>query len=66
MLDRLVEWGSSCNLSFNALKSLAVLFSRRRSEDHCVLKLGDETLSFEKTVRYLGVTLDCRLFGWLI
>ena len=62
MLDRLVVWGQSCNLSFNATKSVAVLFSRRRSEDVCVLRLGNDTLNFVQSVRYLGVTLDSKLF----
>ena len=62
MLDRLVEWGASCNLSFNPTKSVAVLFSRRRSVDRCVLTLGGEALNFYQSVKYLGVTLDSKLF----
>lgn len=62
MLHLLVEWGRKCNLSFTTAKLIAVLFSLRRSEDNCVLRLGGHEMSFLRSVKYLGITLDSKLF----
>ena len=62
MLNKLVDWGRSCNLSFNAAKSVAMTFSRGKKEFEGVLRLGNEPMQFVQSVRYLGITLDCKLY----
>ena len=62
VLDELVEWGESCNLSFNPDKTVAVGFTRARKysfDDH--LTIHGQPIQYENEVRYLGLFLDKRL-----
>ena len=60
--DKLVEWGESCNLSFNPEKTVAVGFTRARKhvfEDR--LTIHGQPIEYVDEVKYLGLTLDKRL-----
>ena len=62
VLDELVEWGESCNLSFNPEKTVAVGFTRARKytfDDHLVIH--GQPIQYVEEVRYLGLMLDKRL-----
>lgn len=62
MLDELVEWGESCNISFNLDKTVAVGFThaRKHSFDE-QLTIHGQPVRYVEEVRYLGLFLDKRL-----
>ena len=62
MLDRLVEWGQTCNLHFNPTKSIGVVFTRSRRTWDDILEINDQLVPFVDSVKYLGVTLDSHLY----
>ena len=62
MLDKLIPWGASCNLNFNANKTIAVVFSRSRKSFNRKLRINGQTIPYSNTVKYLGITLDRQLF----
>ena len=62
MLDELTAWGKTCGLKFNPEKSVAVVFSRRRKLPPFALKLDGKEIEFRQEVKYLGVTLDKKLY----
>jgi Reverse transcriptase (RNA-dependent DNA polymerase)/Endonuclease-reverse transcriptase len=61
VLDRVTAWGNSQGLKFSPSKSVAVAFTRKREPKDLELKLNGTLLSWSRTVKYLGVTLDSRL-----
>ena len=62
MLDELVLWGRSCNLTFNEKKTIAVVFTRsKRNFNNYQLHMNGNYIPYSKSVKYLGVTLDYRL-----
>ena len=62
VLDELVEWGDSCNLSFNPDKTVAVGFTRARKYTFDqVLTIHGQPVRYVDEVRYLGLMLDKRL-----
>ena len=62
MLDELTAWGKTCGLSFNPDKSVAVLFTRRRKTAPFNLKIDGKEIPYQKQVKYLGITLDSKLY----
>ena len=62
MLDELTEWGRTCGLKFNPEKSIAVIFTRRRKQPPFKLKIDGKEIEFQTQVKYLGVTLDSKLY----
>ena len=66
VLMQLQEWGHKCGLKFNPSKTEAVLFSRDNpgSRKFTVpkLKMDNKIIQLSNTVKYLGVTLDRKLF----
>ena len=62
VLDELVEWGESCNLSFNPDKTVAVGFTRARKHTFDEqLTIHGQPIQYVEEVRYLGLYLDKRL-----
>ena len=62
VLDELVEWGESCNLSFNPDKTVAVGFTRARKYTFDTqLTIHGQPVRYVDSVRYLGLFLDKRL-----
>ena len=61
MLKRLVRWGNSCGLRFNAQKTVAVMFSRSTRVFDRLVRMDGDLIPFSDTVVYLGVTLDKEL-----
>ena len=61
MLDRLVNWGRSCGLRFNAQKTVAVMFSRSNRTFQRRVRMDGQFIPYSQTVVYLGVTLDAEL-----
>ena len=62
VLDRLVQWGETCNLHFNPEKTVAVGFTRctrKRFSDR--LHINGREISYSDSVRYLGVIFDAKL-----
>jgi ribonuclease HI len=66
VLIQLEEWGKKCGLTFNAAKTEAVLFSRdnpaKRKGVIPTLYMSGKRVQLSESVKYLGVTLDRRLF----
>ena len=62
MLDELTAWGKTCGLKFNAEKSIAVIFTRRRKQPPFALKIDGSEIPFRQEVKYLGITLDSKLY----
>ena len=62
MLDDLTAWGRTCGLRFNPEKSVAILFTRTRKTPPFHLKIDGKDIKFQQEVRYLGVTLDSKLY----
>ena len=62
VLDELVEWGESCNVSFNPEKTVAVGFTRARKHTFDEnLVIHGQHVQHVDVVRYLGLHLDKRL-----
>ena len=63
MLDELIAWGRTCNLTFNANKTVAVVFSRsKRDFNSYQLQVDGKYIKYSNSVKYLGVTLDRCLY----
>ena len=61
VLGRLVEWGNSCGLRFNAQKTVVILFTRATRTFHRQVRMEGQLIPYSDTVVYLGVTLDKEL-----
>ena len=61
MLDRLVTWGHTCGLRFNAQKTVAVMFTRATRNFDRRVRMEGNLIPYSNSVVYLGVTLDSRL-----
>ena len=62
----LSQWGKKCGLTFNASKTVALLFTkssvvRRKYEGKKLIKMDGQQIPFSDSVKYLGVTLDLKL-----
>lgn len=60
----LENWGRIQGLTFNALKTEVIIFTRARlkSSDYPnKLIMGDTRIDFGNSVKYLGIHLDCKL-----
>ena len=60
-LGRLVTWGESCNLHFNAQKTVVVMFTRATCSFDREVRMDGNLIPYSNSVVYLGVTLDARL-----
>ena len=57
-LDKAVAWGRRFRLKFSQEKTVAMLFSRKRSPAaHPTLRLDGSPIAFVKEVKYLGLTI---------
>ena len=61
VLNDLTSWGNTCGLRFNQQKYIAVHFTRRRKDPPAPLIIDGNPVVYEKTVKYLGVTMDSKL-----
>jgi Reverse transcriptase (RNA-dependent DNA polymerase)/Endonuclease-reverse transcriptase len=60
------KWFDKWLITVNPLKSVAVMFSRRRKLAYAInnlnkIKINNEPLSWDKQAKYLGLTLDSKL-----
>ena len=62
VLDNLVAWGVSCNLSFNVEKSVVMFFTRTQVTCDIPITINGVALEYVDTVRYLGLFLDPKLY----
>ena len=58
--------GKKCGLTFNANKTVVLLFSksnvlRKKYADKKLIKMDGQEIPFSESVKYLGVTLDNKL-----
>ena len=61
-VNRAVAWGAGVGLSFNAAKTVAVLFTQRNKIPTITnLKVDGSTVNYSNEVRYLGIQLDKKL-----
>ncbi|KAL4112785.1 hypothetical protein QTP88_016514 [Uroleucon formosanum] len=60
-LNLLATWCNSWKIHINASKSSAVIFSLRRYSTPPPLRFGNDSIPWQSSVKYLGVTLDKRL-----
>ena len=61
MLERLVNWGLTCGLRFNAQKTVAIMFTRATRDFHREVRMNGQFLPYQQEVVYLGVRLDREL-----
>ena len=63
ILNRLINWGETCNLKFNPTKTLMIIFSSKKTTPKSTipLKINDQDVTTVNSIRYLGVTLDSKL-----
>ena len=61
MMNSLVEWGETCNLSFNVEKSVVMFFTRTPVTCDLPVTIHGIPMQYVDTVRYLGVYLDSKL-----
>ena len=61
VLDRLVQWGTTCGLTFNPQKTVAVMFTRATNPIERRVRMNGQPIAYSPTVVYLGVTLDREL-----
>ena len=61
-LDLLTAWGVESGLTFNAAKTKVVPFTRSRLVPPCPLTLDRVPVPYSTEARYLGLTLDSKLF----
>ena len=59
-------WGKECGLTFNASKTVVLLFTkssitRKKHEGKKLVKMDRIQIPFSDSVKYLGVTLDSKL-----
>jgi len=62
--DKLVDWGRTAGLTFNASKTEVIIFTKGRIKEKDMpnkLLMDDKRIEFGTECRYLGVTLDHRL-----
>ena len=62
----LSQWGNTCGLTFNASKTVVILFSKsniekRKYEYKKLVKMDGIKIPFSESVKYLGVTLDSKV-----
>ena len=62
----LSAWGKKCGLTFNASKTVVLLFTksnvtRKKYENKKLIKMDGIDILFSDTVKYLGVTFDNKL-----
>jgi hypothetical protein len=62
-LDKVQTWASRVGLTFSIAKTKAVIFTRKKINTHTLppLKLYNNNIDFEPSIKYLGVTLDNKL-----
>jgi ribonuclease HI len=61
-LTMVLEWGKENGLTFNPTKTVAVTFTKATKEPEWKeLKMGEKTIMYSKSMKYLGVTLSKRL-----
>ena len=61
-VDRPVEWGSECGLTFNPAKTQVLFFSRSRTMPPWAITVAGYPIPYSTTAQYLGLTLDRRLW----
>ena len=61
MLKTLAIRGRRCGLKFNPEKTVAVLFTRKRTTPEHFIKFEGVHLPYSESVLYLGVTIDSKL-----
>lgn len=62
MLERLIQWGLTCNLRFNPQKTVVVMFTRSKRDFTRQIRMDGHLIPYSTSAVYLGVTLDYRLF----
>jgi len=63
-LQQLETWTKHWRIKINAQKSQAVTFTKRRPQDPPPLLLFNHPIPYQRTAKYLGITLDNKLtFG---
>jgi hypothetical protein len=61
MCDAVVVWGTSVKLSFNALKSVLMIFSSKRNLPPLPLLVDNVPVLLSNSCLYLGLTIDVKL-----
>jgi ribonuclease HI len=61
-VNNALKWGQENELTFSGPKTVAVLFTRNRKfSKPREIKVGDNSVPYSDSVKYLGVTLDAKL-----
>ena len=60
-LDKLVQWGATCGLQFNAEKTIVVCFSKSNITPTLKVQLNGTPIEYSNSFKYLGVTIDNKL-----
>jgi hypothetical protein len=63
-INAMVEWGKESGLEFNTNKTVAVMFTQKKTtikDYHEKVKVNGQTIEFSAEAKYLGITFDSRL-----
>jgi len=62
-VDKVIEWGRKCGLTFNPTKTVCILFSRKYKKvlPADLLRMGEQVIPLSDSTRYLGVIVDKKL-----
>jgi hypothetical protein len=62
-LDRIVDWGTQAGLKFNENKTIAVMFTLKRTplSKYKQIKVNNQKIKYSTDAKYLGITLDSKL-----
>ena len=61
VINKLLEWGSTCGLRFNPEKTIVVNFSRKKQRLIPHIRIGNEYVPYSREALYLGIILDDKL-----
>ena len=61
VINKLIQWGSTCGLRFNHSKTVVVLFSKTNKTFHRHIRIDGNNIPYSSHVKYLGLTLDSKL-----
>jgi hypothetical protein len=62
-LNKIVDWGTQAGLKFNENKTIAVMFTHKRTKlsKYKQIMVNNQKIKYSTDAKYLGITLDSKL-----